>query len=78
MAHAQHCTLDQHSHATGTMIDVPGGQKLVEELQVGDLVRTKDNGYQSIRWIASRTLSAADFAADKSLRPIRIKSGALG
>ena len=78
MAHAQRCTLDQHSHATGTMIDVPGGQKLVEDLQVGDLVRTKDNGYQPIRWIASRTLSAADFAADKSLRPIRIKAGALG
>lgn len=64
--------------ATGTVIDVKGGQKLVEDLIVGDLVRTKDNGYQPIRWIASRTLNAAHFAADPSLRPIRIKAGALG
>lgn len=69
---------DHFSHASGTMIDVLGGQKPVEELEVGDMVRTKDNGYQPVRWIASRTLRAADFAKDKALRPIRIKAGALG
>ena len=69
---------NQHSHATGTLIDVSGGQKPVEELEVGDLVRTKDNGYQAVRWIASRRLTANDIAADPSLRPIRIKAGALG
>lgn len=68
----------QHSHATGTMIDVFGGHKPVEDLQIGDMVRTKDNGYQPVRWIASRTLSAADFAATPSLRPIHIRAGALG
>ena len=63
--------------AIGTVIDVKGGRKPVEDLEVGDLVRTKDNGYQPIRWIASRTLNRADFAADPALRPIRIKAGAL-
>ncbi len=70
--------LDKMSHASGTMIDVMDGQKSVEELQVGDLVRTKDNGYQPVRWIASRQLRAVDIEADPALRPIRIRSGALG
>ncbi|MDF0600725.1 Hint domain-containing protein [Psychromarinibacter sp. C21-152] len=62
----------------GTLIDVDGGRKPVEELQVGDLVRTKDNGLQPVRWIAARTLDAAALAADPTLRPIRIRAGALG
>ena len=62
----------------GTMIDIEGGRKAVEELVIGDMVRTKDDGYQPIRWIAARTLTSAHFAADPSLRPIRIKAGALG
>lgn len=60
------------------MIDVLGGKKPVEKLEVGDMVRTKDSGYQPVRWIASRTLSVADFNADADLRPVRIKAGALG
>ena len=68
----------QHSHATGTLIDVKGGQKPVEDLQIGDMVRTKDNGYQPVRWIASRRLDAAEFSVDPGLRPIRISAGALG
>ena len=70
--------LQQQSHATGTMIDVLGGQKPVEDLAIGDMVRTKDNGYQPVRWIASRTLDEAAFKSDPALRPIRIKAGALG
>ena len=72
--HAAH----QHSHATGTMIDVLGGAKPVEDLVVGDMVRTKDNGYQPVRWIACRTLGADDFDSDPTLRPICISAGALG
>ncbi len=67
-----------YAHRCGTMIEVLGGFEAVEDLQVGDLVRTKDNGYQPVRWVASRTLTQADFAADPALRPIRIKAGALG
>lgn len=78
MSHAPAQTDASLCHATGTMIDVEGGQKPIEALQIGDMVRTKDNGYQPVRWIASRTLSAADLAANPSLRPIRIKAGALG
>ena len=55
--------------AIGTVIDVKGGRKPVEELKVGDLVRTKDNGYQPIRWIASRTLNPR--CARSASRPVR-------
>lgn len=78
MSYAPNTASAQVCHATGTMIDVLGGQKPVEALELGDLVRTKDNGFQPVRWIASRTLRGADFAADPSLRPIRIREGALG
>ncbi len=63
---------------TGTLIETDRGQKPVEELEVGDMVLTKDDGLQPVRWIASRTLDAAALAADPALRPIRIRAGALG
>ena len=69
---------EQHSHATGTMIAVMDGEKPVEDLQIGDLVRTKDNGYQPVRWVASRVLGLSALNADPSLRPIRIQANALG
>lgn len=71
-------SVERMSHVTGTMIAVPGGQKAVEDLEVGDLVLTKDNGAQPIRWIAARQLFSSCFKADPSLRPIRIQAGALG
>lgn len=62
----------------GTLIEVRGGFKPVEDLEIGDMVRTKDNGHQPVRWVAARKLDAAALAADPSLRPIRIRAGALG
>ncbi len=76
--HIEQPHIEQHCHATGTMIDTETGPKPVETLAVGDRVRTKDNGFQPIRWIAGRTLSRADLAADPALRPVRIRAGALG
>ncbi|MFY0682211.1 MAG: choice-of-anchor L domain-containing protein [Thalassovita sp.] len=35
---------------TGTAIDTARGQILVEDLQPGDLVLTRDHGYQRLRW----------------------------
>ncbi|MEL7117148.1 MAG: Hint domain-containing protein [Pseudomonadota bacterium] len=78
MPYAPTTAATQFSHAQGTMIDVLGGKKPVEQLEVGDMVRTKDNGYQPVRWTASRTLSTADFNADPALRPVKIEAGALG
>lgn len=37
-----------------------------------------DNGYQPVRWIGARQLTAAELADGPHLRPIRIRAGALG
>lgn len=62
----------------GTLIRTAGGERPVEELAVGDLVWTRDNGLQPIRWIGRRVLRPAELAAQPNLRPIRIRAGALG
>lgn len=61
----------------GTQIRTETGNRPVEELEVGDLVVTRDNGLQPIRWIGSRTLDSIDLRAVSSLRPIKIKRGSL-
>ncbi|WBU65472.1 Hint domain-containing protein [Paracoccus aerodenitrificans] len=48
------------------------------DLQVGDLVETRDSGLLPIRWIGKRMLGPADLAANPKLRPIRIRRAALG
>lgn len=57
----------------GTMIDTDRGERVIDDLMPGDLVRTRDNGLQPILWIGRETVRAAgDFA------PIRFAKGALG
>lgn len=63
---------------TGTMIETAGGLASIETMKVGDAVRTLDNGYQKIRWISSKKVTAAELARNPKLLPIRIKAGALG
>lgn len=56
----------------GTMIDTPTGPRAVEDLVVGDLVTTMDNGAQAIRWTGRRAVvGQGDFA------PIRFAPNAL-
>ncbi|SDD35763.1 Hint domain-containing protein [Paracoccus isoporae] len=62
----------------GTLIRTVRGDVPVEELAVGDLVMTRENGPQPIRWIASRKLDAFALSVCPKLRPIRIRAGALG
>lgn len=62
----------------GTMILTPMGEIAVENLREGDLIVTRDNGLQAVRWSGSRALNAADLAARPQLRPVMIRQGALG
>ncbi|WP_101068298.1 Hint domain-containing protein [Roseovarius salinarum] len=57
----------------GTHITLASGrQERIERLSVGDVVLTRDDGPQAIRWIGQSTVRAVgEFA------PIRIKAGAL-
>jgi len=56
----------------GALIATPNGARDVADLEVGDLVVTRDHGLQPIRWIQSRTVHAISKFA-----PIRIRPGVL-
>lgn len=58
--------------ARGTAITTLNGQVNVEDLKVGDLVLTMDRGFQPVRWIGSRTVSATG-----NMAPIEIAEGTL-
>lgn len=64
--------------ADDTLIQTDRGARVIGGLRVGDLVMTRDNGLQPIRWIGASHVSAAHLAAVPSLRPVRIRAGALG
>ena len=68
--------LDIVCFAAGTLIRTPQGERRVEDLAVGDLVCTADNGPQPLRWRGQRHLDAAELAARPRLRPIRIRARA--
>lgn len=63
---------------SGTMITTPAGTVSVEDLKVGDLVLTRDNGARPIRWIGKRTLSVTELEANPRFRPVVFKAGSMG
>ena len=62
----------------GTAIRTVKGDVLIEDLKVGDLVITLDNGPQPIRWIGARTVGPPELAKTPKLRPILIPKGVFG
>ncbi|APZ54652.1 Ig-like domain-containing protein [Salipiger abyssi] len=62
----------------GTLIATPQGERLVEDLEVGDRVITRDNGIQEIRWIGRKDLTGHELARKPHLRPVLIQQGSLG
>ncbi|QHQ34830.1 Hint domain-containing protein [Algicella marina] len=62
----------------GAMVATPKGPVAIEALEAGDMVLTRDNGAQPIRWIGSSRVSKETLAQFPDLRPVRIAAGALG
>jgi len=62
--------------AGGTKILTPCGEIPVEDLQIGDIVTTLDDGPMPILWI-SKTKCSWPLESDQS-KPIKISAGALG
>lgn len=58
---------------SGTLLDTKTGLRRIETLRPGDLLRTRDDGLQPLRWIGQRTVPATG-----DLAPILIRAGALG
>lgn len=62
----------------GTRIATPDGPRLVETLEPGQPVSTRDNGPQPLVWRGETRLSGAELYLHPQLRPLRIRAGALG
>jgi len=62
----------------GTLIATQKGARLVEDLQVGDRIITRDNGLQEIRWVGQRDLLGQELMAAPHLKPVLIRAGSLG
>ncbi len=63
---------------SGTLISTPNGDRVVEDFCGGDLIITRDDGVQVLRWTGSRALSRRQLDLNPLLFPIRISAGALG
>ena len=61
----------------GTSVRTPAGARRIENLRPGDLIVTKDDGLCPVRVVFSRTVTAAEIAADPALAPIRLTPRAI-
>ena len=62
----------------GTLISTPRGMVAIQDLRVGDMVQTRDNGPQRLLWVGARHLDAAELAANPHLRPIVLRAAYFG
>jgi len=62
----------------GITIATPKGERLIEELQVGDRIITRDNGIQEIMWLGHKEMSGKALVQNPHLKPILIKAESLG
>lgn len=62
----------------GTLIETDRGQVAVEDLNIGDMVRTLDHGFQPVYWIGSNKITRGQLSANPKLCPVRILAGVFG
>jgi hypothetical protein len=62
----------------GTKIETASGSVAVEEISIGDLLKTGSGDLRSVKWIGRRGYGAPFVASNPHLRPIRFRTGALG
>lgn len=62
----------------GTRIATARGERNIETLEIGDLVKTRANGVQPVRWIGQRTLSVEELREHSDFLPVVIQSGTFG
>jgi hypothetical protein len=65
-------------YAVGTRIATPSGELAVEDLQIGDLIRTAAGAAKPVKWLGRRSYSADAVAAARQLVPVLIRKDALG
>ncbi|HET7879973.1 MAG TPA: Hint domain-containing protein [Acetobacteraceae bacterium] len=60
----------------GTLIATDGGERAVEDLRVGDMVRTASGEFRAVQWIGAGNVSAMPGRRDAAT-PVIIRKGAL-
>ena len=64
-------------YLAGTRIATECGEVAVEDLQIGDLLRTASGALRPLKWIGTRAYSARFAGNNPDLLPIRFKAGSL-
>jgi len=62
----------------GTWVLTPDGLRLIEDLDVGDMVMTMDHGAQPIRWIGVARLPSVALETKPKFRPVLVRRNAMG
>lgn len=62
---------------TDTQIATPGGDVAVQDLKVGDLIRTETGRDAAVKWVGRQTVMTR-FGAAERLMPVRFAAGSLG
>ncbi|MCG7627752.1 Hint domain-containing protein [Epibacterium sp. MM17-32] len=73
----QHCAPGVPCFTPGIRLATARGAIPVEQIAVGDLLQTADNGFQPVIWVGRRDLSAADLWSHPHLRPVLLSPGGL-
>lgn len=60
------------------VIETAHGPMCVGDLEVGDKILTRDNGYQELRWIYYRQLAPSQTQTKNNLAPVVVKKDAFG
>ncbi|WP_298352865.1 Hint domain-containing protein, partial [Rhodoblastus sp.] len=68
---------DTACYCVGTRIATARGDVAVEELRIGDLVRTMSGALRPLKWVGQRAYSARFAGNNPDLLPIRFKAGSL-
>jgi autotransporter passenger strand-loop-strand repeat protein len=64
-------------YVEGTRILTPTGERLVEDIEIGDVVVTRFNGFKPVKWIGRQSYAADEIRGDRERMPIRIRANAL-
>ena len=64
-------------YTPGSRVITSQGEIPVEQIRVGDLLQTADNGLQPVIWMGRRALSSAALKRHSHLRPIVLRPGGL-
>ncbi|MCB8882101.1 Hint domain-containing protein [Acidisoma cellulosilytica] len=71
-------TVSARCYAAGTRIAVPGGERAVEDLTVGDTLLTLSGRPRRIKWIGRRAVDCRRHRNPISVHPIKVWAGAFG